>query len=85
MLNKLTSGVYKISIKSNNVYYEDKLVKLDLTTLNCLIKDTKEQLSLVSLSKFVAKGFDVCGEVKLEDDNNKLDLSNSNGDDKLKA
>lgn len=61
----MTTGTYKITLKSKNVYFEEKLVNIDLSTSACLQKESSQHQRILSLSKFFAKSFDVCGQVKI--------------------
>ena len=65
MFAKLTTGTYKIHIKTKNIYFEEKLVNIDLSSATCLQPESSQYQRIVSLSKFIAKSFDVCGEVKI--------------------
>ena len=63
--SKLTTGSYKVSIKSKNVYFDDKLVNIDLSGSGALQVDSSPYQRILSMTKFVAKSFDVCGRVKI--------------------
>jgi hypothetical protein len=77
VLSNLGSGSYKINIKSKNVHFEEKLINLDLSSSACLQKDSSQYGRILSLSKFIAKSFDVCGEVRvMKDQNNGALLKN---------
>jgi hypothetical protein len=77
MLSNLKSGSYKLNIKSKNVYFEEKLINIDLSSSACLQKESSQHGRILSLSKFVAKSFDVCGEVRvMKDQNNGALLKN---------
>lgn len=77
-LEKLVSGTYKINLKSKNIYYEEKLINIDLSSSSCLQKESSQHQRLLSLSKFIAKSFDVCGQVKITKNSGLLsDLSKS--------
>ena len=65
ILADLTSGSYRIKIKSEHVYFEEKMINLDLSSLACVQAESSQYQRLLSLTKFVAVAFDVCGEVKV--------------------
>lgn len=58
-LEKLTSGTYKVEIKSKNIYFEAKTVRVDLSSAK------KAESSVSELTKLKARSFDVCGRVKV--------------------
>ncbi|CAF0810412.1 unnamed protein product [Brachionus calyciflorus] len=62
-LEQLTSGNYKVSIRAKNVYFEEKLVNLDLNSGKILDTNSDKFKSLLSLSEFLPKSFDVCGQI----------------------
>ncbi len=70
-LRKLTSDTYKIEVKSNNIYFKEKIVKIDLTNPNLLKENTVEQKNIQELSKFVPSSFDVCGSVRIKNEQKK--------------
>jgi len=77
----LTTGSYKISIKSNKAYFEEKFVNIDLTGSGFLFEMGLPFQSISRLNKFVAKWFDVCGRVNiLKESQGKSDGSLSNND-----
>jgi hypothetical protein len=78
--SKLTSGSYKISIKSKNVYYDEKLVNVDLSSSGSLQAESSPHQRILSLTKFVAKSFDVCGRVKILKESQSGSGSISNAD-----
>jgi hypothetical protein len=78
--SKLTSGPYKISIKSKNVYYDDKLVNVDLSGSGSLQVESSPHQRILSITKFVAKSFDVCGRVKTLKESQSGSESSSNAD-----
>ena len=78
--SKLTSGPYKISIKSKNVYYDDKLVNVDLSGSGSLQVESSPHQRILSITKFVAKSFDVCGRVKILKESQSGSGSSSNAD-----
>ena len=61
-MSKLTKGTYKLGIKSNHVYFEEKSLKIDLSNANGLRVDSA---NYQQVTRFIAKSFDVCGQVKL--------------------
>jgi hypothetical protein len=52
-------------VKAKNAYFDDQQINVDLKTLNSLQADKAEFKSLKSLTRIVAKSFDVCGQVKV--------------------
>jgi len=75
-LRKLTTGTYKLQIKTNNIFFEEKTVTIDLNNPNLLKENTAEQKVVEALRKFVPSAFDVCGSVRIKNEQKKQ-LSNS--------
>lgn len=77
-LEKLTSGSYKIEIKSKSVYFEPKKVDIDLKSAPLVLnQEAVQHKALQSLTKFVAKSFDVCGHVRVNNPSLTSDLIKS--------
>ena len=78
VFQKLTSGSHKVSIKSKNVYFEDKQIQIDLKNTNFLLADKSEFKTIQSLTRFVAESFDACGKITIiqESTKNSKDLAN---------
>jgi hypothetical protein len=71
-LNSLMNGVnYKITLKSEHVEFEEKLVKIDLN-----LKTFQENfIELKNLLKVYVKSFDVCGKIKFKQEIKSDDLA----------
>jgi hypothetical protein len=76
MLKDLSSGTHKIEIKAKHVYFEEKVVNLDLSSANSLNDEKQQYQHILALKKFVANSFDVCGQIKIIRDQTNANLVN---------
>ena len=58
-LNELSSGVIKVGVKAERVYFNEKRVNIDLSSAQVLDSKSAQFQQLNSLAKFVATSFDV--------------------------
>lgn len=65
---KLATGNYKFEIKSKNAYFEIKQVNIELSS-SSLKPNATSYKNLLTLTRFQAKSFDVCGKVKINNPN----------------
>ena len=72
LIDNLSNGNYKLSIKAKNIYYEDRFIKIDLSSKKIL-----ESSSLLNLAEIFPKSFDVCGKVGIKNSNLLSNLAES--------
>lgn len=66
----LSSGSYKIQVKSDKAYFHESSFVLDLSKYSNLEASSSHFQKLKTMTSFVVKSFDVCGQVSVLKDQN---------------